>query len=251
MAGGARYKGVPSVNVRRAGRDSIQILRAKIMDKKVVIVQSSYIPWKGYFDLINMADEFILYDDVQYTKRDWRNRNIIKTSNGLLWLTIPVQVKGKYHQRICDTRIEDSAWGEKHWKTIAQNYSKAKYFKDYRDIFERLFLGTTDDYLSRVNYLFLRAICGLLGIDAKLSWSMDYQLPAEEDLRKTQNLVSLCKAANATHYISGPSAREYIDHDQFEREGIALSYIDYGGYPEYTHLYREFHHRVSIIHLIF
>src|SRR5688572_18851386 len=95
------------------------------MTRKVAIVQSSYIPWKGYFDLINMVDEFVLYDDVQYTRRDWRNRNRIKTAAGLKWLTIPVEVKGKYHQLIRDTRIAEPRWGERHWAMLAQNYSGA------------------------------------------------------------------------------------------------------------------------------
>lgn len=221
------------------------------MSKKVLIVQSSYIPWKGYFDLVNRADEFILYDDMQYTRRDWRNRNLIKTPNGLLWLTIPVQVKGKYFQRICDTKINDPSWGEKHWKSISQNYSRARYFKDYREFFERLYLGTNEEYLSRVNYMFIREICGILGIATKLTWSMDYHLPAEEGLRKTERLVALCKAANATHYISGPSARDYIVRELFDREEIELSYMDYAGYPEYPQLYGKFEHGVSIIDLIF
>ncbi len=222
------------------------------MTKQVAIVQSNYVPWKGYFDLIHMTDEFILYDDMQYTKRDWRNRNLIKTPNGLLWLTIPVQVKGRYIQRICDTKIDDPAWGKKHWKIISQNYSKARYFKDYRELFERLYLGTNEEYLSRVNYCFIGVVCDILGIKTKLSWSMDYHLPEEEEeLRKTERLVALCKAANATHYISGPSARDYIIRELFDREEIELSYMDYAGYPEYPQLYGKFEHGVSVIDLIF
>jgi hypothetical protein len=221
------------------------------MEKTVVIVQSCYIPWKGYFDLIHKADEFILYDDMQYTKRDWRNRNVIKTPTGLLWLTIPVQVKGKYFQRICDTKIDDPAWGEKHWNRISQNYSKARYFREYRDLFESLYRGTKEEYLSRVNYVFLRAICDLLGIATKLTWSMDYDLTGEQELRKTERLVALCKAAKATHYISGPSAKDYIVKELFDREGIMLSYMDYSGYPEYTQQYGKFEHGVSIVDLLF
>src|SRR5258708_38528804 len=100
------------------------------MARKAAIVQSNYIPWKGYFDLINMVDEFILYDDVQYTRRDWRNRNAIKTASGLKWLTIPVEAKGKYHQLIRDTRIAEPGWGAQHWATLAQNYSAAACFRD-------------------------------------------------------------------------------------------------------------------------
>src|SRR5438046_1993127 len=132
--------------------------------KRVAIVQSNYIPWKGYFDLVRLADEFILYDDVQYTRRDWRNRNRVKTPRGLEWITIPVEVKGKYHQRIRDTRISDASWGKKHWATLTHNYAKAPFFRAYREIFEPLYLGSLPPMLSEVNRLFIETICPLLDI---------------------------------------------------------------------------------------
>ncbi len=98
------------------------------MVKRVAVVQSNYIPWKGYFDLIAAVDEFILFDDVQYTRRDWRNRNLIKTPQGLKWLTIPVEVKGKFHQKICDTRISEADWGHRHWDILRQKYWRAPFF---------------------------------------------------------------------------------------------------------------------------
>ena len=104
--------------------------------KKIAISQSNYIPWKGYFDLINRVDEFILYDDAQFTRRDWRNRNKIKTPNGTQWLTIPVDVKGRYLQKINETKVSDKKWAIKHWKQIKQNYFKAKYFTKYKDFFD-------------------------------------------------------------------------------------------------------------------
>jgi len=121
------------------------------MRKKVAIVQSSYIPWKGFFDLINLVDEFILYDDVQFTRRDWRNRNKIKTPNGFLWLTIPVAVKGRYFQKISKTTISDPSWKVKHWKSIVHNYAKAKYFRDYKDYFEDLFLEYRKPHLRPIS----------------------------------------------------------------------------------------------------
>ena len=93
--------------------------------KKVAILQSNYIPWKGYFDMIAAVDEFILYDDMQYTRRDWRNRNQIKTPQGVQWLTVPVKVKGKYHQTIRETEIEGAQWAKDHWKALSQNYRRA------------------------------------------------------------------------------------------------------------------------------
>ena len=215
--------------------------------KKVAIVQSNYIPWKGYFDLINLVDEFILFDDMQYTRRDWRNRNVIKTAAGTKWLTIPVAVKGNYFQKIEDTVISDPGWAKRHWQSIVYSYARARHFQTYRQTFETLYLATNEKFLSLINYRFLSAICQILSIDTKISWSHDYHA----DGAKTERLVDLCKQAGAGIYISGPSARAYIDEALFEREQIELQYIDYSGYPEYGQLFPPFAHQVSIIDLIF
>jgi len=225
-------------------RGAVKLMSAP---KKVAIVQSNYIPWKGYFDLINMVDEFVLYDDMQYTRRDWRNRNCIKTPNGLEWLTIPVDVKGKYFQKIRETRVSDPDWAKAHWKTLSHNYAKAACFAELRELFEELYLGCREELLSRINLRFIEAVCRILGIRTKLSWSMDYELVDG----KTERLVGLCKSTRATHYVSGPSARDYMDERLFEQEGIAVSYIDYAGYPEYAQLHGAFEHGVTILDLIF
>lgn len=214
--------------------------------KRVAIVQSNYIPWKGYFDLINSVDEFILFDDVQFTRRDWRNRNKIKTPQGTAWLTIPVEVKGKYFQKIRDTVVSDTAWPRHHWKTIRQFYSRAAHFDDYKDLLEDLYLGCQEKALSLINYRFLQAFCRLLGITTRLSWSMQYSIADG----KTERLVSICKQAKAETYISGPAARVYIRPEIFEREGIQLVYFDYGSYPEYRQLYPPFVHEVSVLDLL-
>ena len=215
---------------------------------KVAIVQSNYVPWKGYFDMVNMVDEFILYDDVQYTRRDWRNRNKTKTTKGLQWLTIPVEVKGKYHQQIKDTVISDPEWPKKHWKAIVYNYSKAKFFKDFKEQFEELYLDCGEKYLSDINYRFITAINQILGITTTISWSMDYDLSVKGN---TEKLIQLCNQAGANTYLSGPSAKEYMDVKLLEDEGITLEWMDYNRYPEYSQLYPPFEHRVSIIDLIF
>jgi len=162
---------------------------------------------------MNVVDEFILFDDMQYTKRDWRNRNKIKTPNGLIWLTIPVKVKGKYHQKIRDTIISDPRWNYAHLNSIVHNYSKAKFFKRYKELFEELYLNMDERSLSQINYRLLTAICEILGINTKLSWSMDYHLTEG----KTERLVDLCKQAGATDYLSGPAARGYIDEELFRK----------------------------------
>lgn len=215
--------------------------------KKVAILQSNYIPWKGYFDLLNSVDEFILYDDMQFTRRDWRNRNLIKTPRGLEWLTIPVSVKGRYLQKICETRISDPGWGAAHWSTLVHNYAKAPFFELYRPILEPLYLRE-EQLLSNINYGFLHAICGILGIATRISWSMDYR-PLKEG--KTARLVDLCKRAGGTHYLSGPAAREYIEPHAFEAAEVSLSFYDYSGYPEYPQRFANFAHGVTVLDLLF
>lgn len=147
--------------------------------KKVAILQSNYIPWKGYFDMIASVDEFILYDDMQYTKRDWRNRNQIKTPQGVQWLTIPVRVKGKYHQKIRETEIEGSDWVESHWRYLVQNYSRSPYFKEIVEWLEPLYFNDIPTHLSQVNRRFIEAICKYLSISTVISNSWDYNLVDE------------------------------------------------------------------------
>ena len=216
--------------------------------KKVAIIQSNYIPWKGYFDIINQVDEFILYDDVQYTRRDWRNRNKIKTPNGLQWLTIPVEVKGKYNQKIKDTIISEFNWTKKHWNAIKFNYTNSKYFYEFKDFFEELYLGYQEKYLSLLNYRFIIEINKLLNITTQISWSMDYDLSV---VGNTEKLIHLCKQAKTNIYLSGSSAKNYMDEELFNEEGIRVEWIDYSNYPEYRQIYPPFEHKVSIIDLIF
>lgn len=213
--------------------------------KKVAILQSNYIPWKGYFDIINQVDEFVLFDDAQYTKNDWRNRNQIKTKSGLMWLTIPIV--RNFGQKIKDAQSADQKWRKKHWRSISESYAKARCFNLYKDQFEELYLGSTEKYLSKINFRFIITICKILGIKTKISWSMDYSLLPE----KTERLVNICQQAGAREYISGPAAKEYIDEEIFAGSGIKLSYMDYTGYPEYNQLFPPFEHSVSIVDLLF
>ncbi len=215
--------------------------------KKVAILQSNYIPWKGYFDLIAAVDEFILYDDMQYTRRDWRNRNRIKTPQGLQWLTVPVLVKGKYHQKIRDTKIDGLDWALLHWKTLAQNYRRAPHFEEIAEWLEPLYLKESYTHLSQLNRRFIRIVCDFLRIKTVISNSWDYILLDD----KTKRLADICVQANGTEYISGPAARGYIEEHIFTERGIKLTWFDYSGYPEYSQLWGEFIHEVSILDLLF
>ena len=218
------------------------------MSKRVAIVQSNYIPWKGYFDLIRLVDEFILFDDVQYTRRDWRNRNLIKSSEGLLWLSVPVSSKGRYLQAVKDTDVQDGDWARRHWQTLVRSYTRAPHFAEYRSLFEDLYARAAEERrLSAINRLFVDAVCRLLHLETRVSWSMDYSVCDG----KTTRLVELCRQAQATEYVSGPAARVYLDESQFTAAGIALRFIDYGPYPEYPQLHPPFSHNVSVLDLLF
>lgn len=216
--------------------------------KKVAILQSNYITWKGYFDLIAAVDEFIFYDEMQYTKNDWRNRNKIKTPSDLIWLTIPVENNKHLDRKINETKIVDKKWAKKHWQTITQFYSKTLFFNKYKDIFADLYHECeNENLLCTVNYKFITAINKILAITTKLSYSTDYKLIDG----KTERLVDLCKKANASEYISGPAARDYIDEKLFADANIKLTWFDYAGYPEYPQLHPPFTHYVSILDLLF
>jgi len=215
--------------------------------KKIAILQSNYIPWKGYFDIIAAVDEFILYDDMQYTRRDWRNRNLIKTPQGAQWLTVPVLVKGKYHQKICETEIDGADWAAAHWKAIAQNYRRAPHFSEVASWLEPIYLSERFTQISKLNRRFIEAICFYFGIKTVISNSYDYKLQGG----KTERLADLCVQAGGTEYISGPAAKDYIDENVFSDLGIKLTWFDYAGYPEYPQLWGDFIHGVTILDLLF
>ena len=218
------------------------------MGKKLIITQSNYIPWKGFFDSMAAVDEIMLYDDMQYTRRDWRNRNKIKTANGTQWLTVPVEVKGKFFQKIKETRISDENWTKDHLNLLRQNYCHSKYFKEIFPMVESWYNKAAGfEYLSEINGYFLRVIADYLHIDTPITWSSDYQL-AEG---KTERLVDLCVQRGASDYYSGPAAKNYMDESLFEAANINVHYWDYSGYDEYEQLYPPFDHAVSILDMIF
>lgn len=215
--------------------------------KRIAILQSNYIPWKGYFDIIKSVDEFVFLDDVQYTRRDWRNRNKIKTQHGIQWLTIPVEVGGKGNVAINEVKVADSGWGKSHWETIKRSYAKAEHFADYKELFAELYLNTNEEYLSLINYKFIKAICEMLRIKTKLLWSNE----VSGILEKSERLLEICKALKGDIYLSGPAAKDYLNTGMFEAVNIKVEWMDYGGYPEYRQLFPPFDHYVSVIDLLF
>lgn len=213
--------------------------------KTIVILQPNYVPWKGYFDLIAECDLFVLYDDVQFTKNDWRNRNLIKTPKGLEWLSVPVG--GKLDRLIREVKIPDSRWQVKHWKTLQANYARSRFSREILDLLEPAYLGEEFSTLAAVNRRFIEIICSYLGIGTEIRSSSEYP-PRSSG---SNGVLELCKMLGATRYLSGPAARAYLVEDDFEREGIEVCWFDYTGYPEYPQLWGAFEHRVSILDVLF
>lgn len=215
---------------------------------KVVILQPSYIPWRGYFHQIQKADLFIFYDDVQYDKHGWRNRNRIKTPRGGRWLTIPVFSSGVVvnHLLIKDIEIDwTKAWNVSHWDTIRQNYRSAPYFDRYAPLLEP-FYRRSDRLLADLTIDLTIALARELDIDTEFMRSSTLGTAGA----KTDKLVEILTRVGATHYISGPSAQGYLDEDQLDRAGITLEYMTYD-YPEYDQLHPPYDPQVTILDLLF
>jgi hypothetical protein len=198
--------------------------------------------------MINMVDELILLDEVQYTRSDWRNRNLIKTASGLLWLTIPVKVKeARFETKINEVIVADKGWAARHWATLYNNYRKAPFFNQYQGLFKELYLQNQEILLSKINFVFINSINQLLNIQTKISMSTEYELAGD----KTDRLVYLCKQAGATEYISGPAAKNYLKEELFNQHQIQVNWMDYSGYKPYQQLHPPFEHGVTVLDLLF
>ena len=211
---------------------------------KVSICQSNYIPWRGYFDLIASADVFVVYDEVQYTKNDWRNRNLIKTATGLSWLTVPVR-RESIHQKINETLTMSTGWERKHITALTLNYSKSPFFQTYKDEIFEIYENFTS--LSNLNVNMIKKICEILMIGTKIIDSSDLCLSGD----RNSKLIDACIKLNATTYISGPSASCYLDTAAFNLNNINVNWMDYSGYLEYPQRFGTFIGNVSILDLIF
>jgi hypothetical protein len=215
------------------------------MPKRVAILQSNYIPWKGYFDIIHDVDEFIFHDDLQYTKQDWRNRNRIKTPLGPEWLTIPV---GSSERRlICEVDLPTTSWARFHWRRLQETYGRARHFERYRPLFEDIYLGKKWLLLSDLNQHIIRAIARELGIPTGFRDSRELNL----NERKQERVLQILEKVDATAYISGPTASGYLEKERFDACGIELMWKDYQGYPEYPQFHPPFLHEVTILDLLF
>ena len=214
---------------------------------RVAISQSNYLPWRGYFDMIASVDVFVLLDDVQFTRRDWRNRNRIKTPSGLSWLTIPVESKGQYQATIAEIEASNEGWKDLHLKTLTHAYSRSDYAKETLDWLAGVYGELAAHNLHEINRHFIERINVYLGIETVLVSSLDFSTPSEP----TERLISICKELDATTYVTGPAAGDYLQEGRFHSEGIAVEWFKYGPFPPYHQPWGTYEERVSIVDLLF
>jgi hypothetical protein len=212
---------------------------------RVVVLQPSYIPWLGYFDQIARSDAFVFYDDVQYDKNGWRNRNRIKTDRGWQWLTVPVKLKGNFGVLIKDVEVnEEDPWRRKHVNALKQWYGKAPYFDRVYAWFSKV-LERPWEKLIDLNLEVVRGMCQLLGMKAQFIRSSELGIAGE----RSERLLRICQHFQADHYLSGNAAKDYLDVASFEKQGIRVSFQEYS-HPVYPQLHGEFVSHLSAIDVL-
>jgi hypothetical protein len=214
---------------------------------KIGILQPGYLPWLGFFEQLYQSDVFVMYDDVQYDKQSWRNRNRIKTANGVQWLTVPVLFKFQATPLIYDIKIDNKTqWKKKHCRAIQLSYSKAPYYKKYIDIFEEAY-SKDWEYLVDIDFHFTMKLAECLGIKKK-QIVRSSTLNVQGD--RLDRLVQICKRFQADIFYEGAAGRNYIDESYFAGHGITVEYQDYN-HPVYNQLYGDFVPYLSVIDLLF
>ena len=214
--------------------------------RSVAVIQSNYIPWKGYFDIIHDVDLFIFHDDLQYTKNDWRNRNRVYAPDGPKWLAIPVGTDEK--RLILDVRFENNKWQKDHYNKICSYYKKAPFFSQYEYFIREVYLEREWDYLYELNRFIIKRISNeFLGIETQFEDSRSFITQGT----KQDKLLSMLVSAKANTYISGPAAKEYIIEPEFQKAEIHIVWKNYDGYPEYPQMHNQFYHNLSILDLLF
>lgn len=212
----------------------------------LAVHQPQYLPWLGYFHKIANCDFFLFLDDVQYKKREFQNRNRIKTASGELWLTIPVITKGHYTQNIKDVKInKEEKWESQHWASIVQNYKKAQHFDEHKEFFQKLYEKKWD-FLIDISMEITRYSLEYLDIKTPLKMSSEYNVLTQS----TERIIDLCKKTKADAYFSGSGGKAYMDEKLFSDNNIKLTFQDYH-HQEYKQAYTGFMPYLSIIDLLF
>jgi WbqC-like protein family len=215
--------------------------------KRIAIIQSSYIPWRGFFDLIGRCDLYVIYDTAAFSKGHWHNRNRIKRASGDSWLSIPVKTASRLGQPMDEVEIAKS-WVERHWAIIKEAYQTAPFFEAEASGMEAIFAQVArETSLSKVNEGLLRWVAGHFGLNTEIRRDREFEFEGD----RNQRLVDICTATRATHYLSGPSAKDYLDTNLFSEAGVTVEWMQYGPYPEYPQLHGAFDGAVSILDVLF
>lgn len=215
---------------------------------RCAIVQPSYIPWRGYFDIIKRVETFVFYDDVQYDTRGWRNRNLVKTPQGPRWLTIPVHSHEAQARQTPIHAIETAGgdWGQRHLRTLRHLYSRAPHFGLMLPWLEQTY-AAPPPLLADFTIATTKDLAGMLGITGtEFVRSSTLAVTGA----KTERLINVLRAVGATHYLSGPAARAYLDERMFRDHGITLEWMQYD-YRPYPQLYPPYDPHTTILDLLF
>jgi hypothetical protein len=209
------------------------------------VLQPGYLPWLGFLDQVIRSDTFIYYDDVQFDKHGWRNRNRIKSPNGPLWLTVPVLNKGKFKQTNLEVEIDNrQPWARKHIATIRQLYARAPCLGTYLPRLEELLCAGWSN-LVELDVAVIELICEWLHVKRKMLRSSQLAVPGA----KSERLMKICQHLGAKHYLSGDSARDYLDIGLFSANGISVEWQEYK-HPIYPQLHGAFIPYLSVLDLL-
>ncbi|MEK7540641.1 MAG: WbqC family protein [Patescibacteria group bacterium] len=216
---------------------------------KGTILQPTYLPWLGYFEMIDSSDVFVVFDHVQFERKSWQNRNRIKTANGETYLTVPVE-KASQKTRISEIKISYSQGNhlENHWKTIMLSYKKSPHFEKHKILFEKIY-SKKYVLLKDLNTDLIKLVCDILGIKTKIIFSSKLNLK-DENMEKTEKVINLCKNQGITCLYDAKGAEEILDKSLFQKEGIIIKFQDYK-HPEYSQLWGEFVPYLSAVDLVF
>jgi hypothetical protein len=206
--------------------------------------QSSYLPWLGFFHKIYLSETFVFFNSVQYSKKDFSSRNLIKTSGGTQWLTIPTITRGLYTQKIYDVRIENNYWQKKHFKSILNAYNNSKFFDYYSEKLSNLY-NKKYKFLVDANLDFTKFFFDSLGINTKTLNSTDFNWQGT----KNELIVNMCKELDASDYIFGELGNSYVNKELFESNGIRVHFQKYN-HPAYSQLHGTFIPRLSVLDLL-
>lgn len=208
--------------------------------------QPVYIPWLGLFHKIFLAEQFCIFDIAQYQTKDYNNRNLIKTHQGEIWLTVPVESKDHFQKKLCDIKIINNGWNKKHLKSIQLSYKKASFYNEYIEGLEQILIGKQYEFLTDLNTDILKFMLSAFDIHVPILKASDYDFTGS----KSDLVLDMCIKLKANKYIFGSQGKSYADLESFNKNKIKVYFQEYN-HPEYTQLHGSFLPYMSALDLLF